>query len=151
MPYLILAIGLAIGAFALYRFFIAATPAQIKAFFLTALLIVLAIALFAMAFTGRLPAALGLLAALTPFVIHYLRNAAKARKHSRQHVDREDTAPMTRVKALEILGISEPASDEDIQTAYKSLMRKLHPDNKGSGWMAARLNEARDYLLKQRT
>ena len=57
MPYLILALGVALGLYALYRFFLSATVHQIKAFFLTAVIVVLSLALFVMAITGRLPAA----------------------------------------------------------------------------------------------
>ena len=55
---------------------------------------------------------------------------------------------MTRVEALEILGLSDPADPGTIEDAYKRLMMKVHPDQQGSDWMAAKLNQARDLLLK---
>ena len=56
-------------------------------------------------------------------------------------------ATMTRAEALQILGLEEGAAEEDIQAAYRRLMRAAHPDQGGSAWMAARLNAARDHLL----
>ena len=54
---------------------------------------------------------------------------------------------MTRAEAARILGLGEDASEEEIQAAYRRLMRAAHPDQGGSAWLAARLNAARDYLL----
>lgn len=66
MPYLILIFGLLIGLYALYRFFISASIPQIKAMFLTGLLVILGIAVLVLALTGRLPAALAILVAGVP-------------------------------------------------------------------------------------
>ena len=54
---------------------------------------------------------------------------------------------MSREEALEILGLEEGASRERIQHAYRSLMKKLHPDTGGSDWFAAKLNEAKRVLI----
>ncbi|HOO82108.1 MAG TPA: molecular chaperone DnaJ, partial [Alphaproteobacteria bacterium] len=66
MPYLLLLLGLIIGLYALYRFFINADVAQVKAAFILAIMVVLCAALFTLAVTGRLPAALGILVAVAP-------------------------------------------------------------------------------------
>ena len=98
-----------------------------------------------MAVTGRLPAALGLAAAIIPFV------AAGLRDRKKEPTDSASTSQSeikTREDALEVLGLKEGASIEEIKAAYKNLMQKVHPDHEGSEWMAAKLNQARDLLLK---
>jgi hypothetical protein len=59
------------------------------------------------------------------------------------------TRGMQRSEALQIFGVSEHATREEIQESYHRLMKKLHPDHGGSEYFAARLNQARDVLLKQ--
>jgi hypothetical protein len=54
---------------------------------------------------------------------------------------------MDRAQALEILGLEAGASNGDIEAAYKILIVKNHPDQGGTDWLAARLNEARSVLL----
>jgi curved DNA-binding protein CbpA len=54
---------------------------------------------------------------------------------------------MTREEAFAVLGLAPGASEDDIQSAYRRLMRAAHPDSGGSDWLAARINEARDVLV----
>jgi len=55
---------------------------------------------------------------------------------------------MTRAEAFEILELSPDASLEDIRSAHRRLMKKFHPDHDGSSYMAAKINQARDILIK---
>lgn len=55
---------------------------------------------------------------------------------------------MGRDEALAVLGLADGASEEDIRAAHRRLMRAAHPDGGGSDWLAARINEARDVLLR---
>lgn len=145
MPYVLLVIGAALGLFGLYKFFVSAQPKQIAAFLGAAVFFILTVALFFMAVTGRLPAAIALVIAIWPLALAWWKakhpRTAKAGKAP-------STKSMNRNEALEILGLAEKATTEDIEDAYKRLMLKVHPDQQGSDWMAAKLNEARDLLLK---
>jgi DnaJ family protein C protein 19 len=141
MPYALLALGLLLGIYGLYRFFLNATPKQAGTLILSLGTGTLLIALLLLTLTGRLPAALAILIALWPLGIS-LWNRRK--RPASPKADK----PMTRAEALQILGLTEGASKDDIQEAYKRLMMKAHPDQQGSEWMATKLNEARDFLLK---
>jgi hypothetical protein len=55
--------------------------------------------------------------------------------------------PMTVKRAAEILGVEETASPAEIRAAHRKLMGKMHPDKDGTDFLAALINEARDFLI----
>lgn len=52
-------------------------------------------------------------------------------------------------EARRILGVSVFADEEEIKLAYRMLMQRNHPDTGGSAELAAKINQARDVLLKK--
>lgn len=57
---------------------------------------------------------------------------------------------MTADAAARLLGVDANASAEEIRAAWRRRMKDAHPDAGGSAAAAARLNEARDLLLRRR-
>jgi hypothetical protein len=55
---------------------------------------------------------------------------------------------MSLSEARSVLGVSEGASRQEIQAAWKRLMGRAHPDQGGTEGLAVRVNAARDRLLK---
>ncbi|HEX3596599.1 MAG TPA: DnaJ domain-containing protein [Polyangiaceae bacterium] len=54
---------------------------------------------------------------------------------------------MTPEEAYRVLGLSPGATKEQIVAEYRRLMKRVHPDQGGTTYLAAQLNEAKDCLL----
>jgi hypothetical protein len=58
-----------------------------------------------------------------------------------------NTTSMDRSLALQILGLSNEATDKKIKEAHRKLITGMHPDHGGSDYLAAQINLAKDVLL----
>jgi hypothetical protein len=55
---------------------------------------------------------------------------------------------MTVDEAYLVLGLSRGATRDDVHTAHRNLMKRFHPDQGGTTYIASQVNEAKDVLLK---
>ena len=77
---------------------------------------------------------------------------AAAREHARQQEEQHrwqnsSRGKLSKLQALEILGLKTGATEHEIRAAFNRLMKRVHPDLGGSNFFAKQLNEARDLLL----
>lgn len=68
-------------------------------------------------------------------------------RHRPEAAPQPETAAMDEAQARAILGIGQDAGPDEIQSAHRRLIQRLHPDRGGSDYLAAKVNEARRLLL----
>ena len=57
-------------------------------------------------------------------------------------------AGMDRTEALSVLGLDEGADAAAVDAAHRKMIRRAHPDQGGSAYLAAKVNEAREVLRR---
>ena len=153
---MLLWIGLALGAIFLLmggmRAFERAKISTIKSFavwFVALAGLTLTVLLF---LTGRGGIALGGLSLFGPLLWQKWRSARSPPPGPGQAPGSRPQAArpgwMSAEEALQILGLRSGASEAEIREAHRRLMRTAHPDSGGSDWLASRINQARDVLLR---
>ncbi len=75
------------------------------------------------------------------------QKARTSQEEQKRERTRRGEENMRREEALEILGLPAGSSSSDIIAAHRKLIQKIHPDRGGSGYLAAKINRARDVLL----
>lgn len=167
LPRLILGIAILTALLWYYQRFQKTPPALRRSFLLKHGLAILAVVLVLLALTGRMHwvgALIGVLLPLArnylPLLMKYIPFLAKLSKPNTTQAENDEagnnsseqkntnhSGQMSREQALEILGLNEDATREDVITAHRSLMQKFHPDRGGNDFLASQINLAKDLLL----
>jgi hypothetical protein len=90
-------------------------------------------------------------AALMEAYLDWRVSGWRNRRH--EHEERAQARPrpkgnrMSVEEARAVLEVGPKASEDEIRQAHRRLMMKMHPDQGGSTYLAARINEAKEVLL----
>ncbi|CAM9513073.1 unnamed protein product, partial [Chrysoparadoxa australica] len=81
---------------------------------------------------------------------HNLFSIPHSRLSGKRHYEGGFEEKMTRREAALVLGVRESAAAERIKAAHRRILMLNHPDKGGSKYMAAKINEAKELLLKDK-
>lgn len=76
-------------------------------------------------------------------------NSDHQQDHAQHQKSPASGGQLTIQEAWDILGLTPGTNKAQIISRHKSLIQKLHPDRGGSTYLAVRINQARDLLLKK--
>ncbi len=98
--------------------------------------------------------AYGLAAQILPFWLQRKKAEQEETQHQGNPTPPASTIQMSTNEALDILGLTGDLTKGEItqvmiQDAHRRLIQKLHPDRGGNDYLAAKINQARDFLLQQ--
>ncbi len=158
-------IGLAalVAVLILLRLFVNTEPKVLARGLIWSATILLIGGLAYLAFSGRLSWVFVAAPAVLPWIarartlaqivrlILYFREMAGARSGPRPGPQSgAQSGAMTRDEALAVLELDAGANEAAIRAAHRRLIAALHPDQGGSSYLAAKINQARDVLLSAR-
>ena len=115
--------------------------------------VLLGLVTVALAVTGRIGlaflAAAGAWALLTGTTPPWLGGPRNPGDTGSRDVPPNRRGTMSRAEALHVLGLEAGATEEQIRAAHRRLILQIHPDKGGSTYLAAKINEAKDVLLRR--
>jgi len=80
----------------------------------------------------------------------FTKSFSNRSSHSQNNRYNTNKKGMTENEAIEILGVSDNPTKDEIQASFNKLMKKVHPDIGGSKYLTEKIIEARNVLLKRR-
>jgi DNA-directed RNA polymerase subunit N (RpoN/RPB10) len=81
-------------------------------------------------------------------IVYLYRLFSSKNQSSFNQFKQSNTSSMDAAEAYEVLGLTKNCSRKDILQAHKKLILSLHPDKSGNNYLAGKINQARDTLLK---
>lgn len=152
MPFLIIGIVLAALLLVMMNWWANAKPGSAKRSLMWGVIGICVLLAFVLLATGKailaaLPAVYAVIRMFGPTIASKLLKNVNFGKTPFGGAKSSGQMLMSRSEALDVLGLEEGASEDQVNEAFRRLMSQLHPDKGGSDWMAAKLNEARKTLL----
>lgn len=147
MPILFFLVGGIILFYALSKY-LSNKPEQFNDIFRKVLAVIFALVAFLILIKGNIAAAVVLATAGVLSWQGTLWTYLQSKAGGPAVGNRPSDNAMSREEALEILELQANPTVDEIKAAHHRLMMKIHPDQGGSGYFAAKLNEAKDILLK---
>jgi DnaJ homolog subfamily C member 19 len=114
--------------------------------------LLLGLVTIALAVTGRV--GLAFLAAAGAWVLiagttpPWLKAPQAGQGGSREFPPGRRGGAMSRAEALKVLGLEDGATEDEVRAAHRRLIVQIHPDKGGTSYLAAKINEAKDVLLR---
>ncbi len=127
------------------------TAAQKKSRKITVALMAFALIMILLALFHRMHwvgAALAVIAPFARLLISSLVDRLQKGKISTTTNATPSNNELTEDEALQILGLQKPFTSDDVIEAHRKLMQKFHPDRGGNDYLASRINQAKELLLK---